>query len=561
MKDDKISRDDFWDLRSLLPQKRPPVMHQPNTDTEPVTIEVTAPNANKRTESLSLRFREVKSSEKAQKTEAAFRRSQPTTENMLEYSPEHGLIKNVRIRRWHTKYSFYEQFRFDAVRCKSIEGKPCAHVQFFSYTPQYRQMTQAQLEYYFYWRSECRRGIFREADFAYVLLYIYEIINVYTPSVDSSDNTINEASDEKSFALDMLTSLWLNYRGKYKALDKYLSEWLPDFCLIHRLPPPTERLSSILSAIMATTSFREFFISDTPLSPKSLIAFSSSYDWQKSKYISEGSDELKSEFQTHISGALRCVSESGDKRFNSDSLRTVHASRDAFCGSLCAHSIKRRIDIEYISFSRSLELRTLVTAVVKYSENKLRAHFGIKSRLKVEGLDEGTKSVIDDYFASVYPADRRYFSKSDEKLREERYYEELYGALSVGIDETEAKRLEDISWSVTERLTAEEFSTDETVADVPTIEKAEIYPVIAETKAEDTLSPLHLKVLEKIYTSNSEAAAAICRESGKYPDEIVSEINEYAVDLIGDVIIESVGGSYVTVEDYAEEIYGILHSS
>lgn len=538
-------------------------MRQPNTDTEPVTIEVETQGEPSGSASLSLRFREVKPTDRTQKPEptrekaVAPARLRPTVENVLEYSPDHGLIKNVKIQRWHTKYSFYEQFRFDAVRCKSIEGKPCPHVPFFSYTPQYRQMSQSQLEYYFYWRSECKRGNFLEADFAYVLLYIYEIINVYTPSVDSNE----PSTDEKFFALDMLTSLWLNYRDKYKALDKYLSEWLPDFCLIHRLPPPAERLSPIIPAIMATTSFLEFFISDTPLSPKSLIAFSSNYDWQKSKYISDGSDELKSEFRTHIEGALRCVSESGDKRFNSDSLRTVRGSRDAFCGSLCAHSIKRRIDIEYISYSRSLELRSLVTAIVKYSENKLRAHFGIKSRLKVEGLDGKTKSAIDDYFASVYPADRRYFSKSDEKLREERYYEEMYGALSVGIDEAEARRLEDMSWSVTERLAAEEFGADETVADVPTIAEAEIHPVAVETESEAVLSPLHLKVLEKIYTSNPDAATAICHESGKYPDEIVSEINEYAVDLIGDVIIESVGGSYITVEDYAEEIYGILHSS
>lgn len=541
-------------------------MRQPTTDTDPVTIEVDMPDTSNNNASLSLRFREVKSSEKAQKTEAVVSQHSPTAENALEYSPDHGLIKNVKIRRWHTRYSFYEQFRFDAIRCKSIEGKPCAHVPFFSYTPQYRQMTQSQLEFYFYWRSECRRGVFLEADFAYVLLYIYEIINVYTPNTDSP-NSVNE----KSFALDMLTSLWLNYRDKYKALDKYLSEWLPDFCLINRLSPPTERLSPILSAIMSTTSFREFFISDTPLSPKSLIAFSSNYDWQKSKYISEGSDELKSEFRAHIEGALRCVSESGDKRFNSDSLRTVRGSRDAFCGSLCAHSIKRRIDIEYISYSRSLELRSLVTAIVKYSENKLRAHFGIKSRLKVDGLDDGTKAVIDKYFLSVYPNDRHYSSKSDEKLREERYYDEMYGVQSVGIDENEAKRLEDVSWSVTERLTAEDFTESESendlFSDVIVASEANTAPSESlgssciEPELEKSLSALHISVLDKIHASQPDAAAEICRSNGRYLDEIVSEINEYAVDSIGDVFIETANGAYVTVDDYADEIGNILQGN
>lgn len=569
MKDDKMSRDDFWDLRSLLPQKRPPVMHQPSTDTEPVTVEVGEPDASKDTASLSLRFREVKPTDRRSREVKPAERNR----NLLEYVPDHGLIKKVTILRWYTKYSFYEQFRFDAVRCKAIEGKRCAHVPFFSYTPQYRQMNQSQLEYYFYWRSECRRGIFHEADFAYVLLYIYEIINVYTPSADLSDNKNDASFDEKSFALDMLTSIWLNYRGKYKALDKYLSEWLPDFCLINRLPPPTEKLSPILPAIMATASLREFFISDAPLAPSSLIAFSCSYDWKKSKYISEGSDELRSEFQAHIEGALRAVSEAKDKRFNSDSLRTVRASRDAFCGSLCAHSIKRRIDIEYVSFSRSVELRSLVTAVVKYSENKLRAHFGIKSRLKVDGLDDAAKAVIDAYFLSVYPSDRHCSSKTEEKLREERYYDEMYGALSVGIDEAEAKRLEDISWSVTERLTADDYVEAEAKYEpspdeyIPKIENAAPIEVdadfcdVPELEEKSSLSALHLDVLGKIHTSAPDEAAEICRREGRYLDEIVSEINEYAVDSIGDVLIETENGAYVTIDDYADEIGDILQGN
>lgn len=573
MADNNKNRDDFWDLAALLPKKRPAVMRQPSTDTEPVTIEADAPENTSAQASLSLRFREVPSARKTDGTrtehapvapskrygsqsvpQKSALRTRPTAENVLEYTPENSLVKKVKIMRWPTTYSFYEQFRSDAIRCRDLPGKPCAHVPFFSYTPQYRQMSQPQLEYYFYWRSECRRGVFREADFAYVLLYVYEIINLYT-----TDSIPDEKTDDKSRGLDMLADLWLNYREKYKALDKYLSEWLPDYCLIHRLPPPVAKLAPIMPVITATSSFCEFFLTSDIISPKTLLSLSCDYDWRRGKYVSEGTDELKADFAKHIEGALHSVTASGDERFTSVSITPSRASRDAFCGSLCAHSIKRRIDVEYVSFTRSHELRALVTAIVKYAENKLRAHHGIKSRLKVDGLDDKTKSVIDAYFASVYPSDRRYVSKSEEERREERYYEEMYGALSVGIDGDEAKRLEAASWSVTERLTAEEASdeaSDDDVSDVGNETLSADPPT-----EQNVLSALHRSVLRAIADGDTSAASALCRAAGRYIDDVVSEINEYAADEIGDVIIESDGASYTAVEDYADEISAMLSST
>lgn len=582
---DKRSPDDFWDLASLLPKKRPAVMRQPSTDTEPVTVEIDAKeSSNTDSHSLSFRFREVPSSrpnsrsdqKPVSKTAATAAttapptrygsqtlpprgasRQRPTAENVLEYEPGGGLVKRVKIMRWPTTYSFYEQFRSDAIRCRTIPGKPCAHVPFFSYTPQYRQMSQSQLEYYFYWRGQCRQGIFGEADFAYILLYVYEIINLYTTDFAHTDDT-----EDKSRGLDMLSDLWLNYRGKYKTLDKYLSEWLPDYCLIHRLPPPVEKLAPIMSVITETTSFREFFMTDNALSPETLIALSSDYDWRKSKYVTEGDPDRINEFKTHLEGALRRVTESGDERFTAVSMTPARASRDAFCGSLCAHSIKRRIDVEYISFTRSHDLRTIVTAIVKYSENKLRAHFGIKSRLKVDGLDERTKDVIDAYFAAVYPTDRRYVSRTEAEKREERYYEEMYGALSVGIDETEARKLEDASWSVTERLTELDDTVLET-EDAVFITEAESAPCDepAPSNANGALTVLHLDVLRAINAGDVGTAASLCHNAGRYLDEIVSEINEYAADEIGDVIIEHDGASYSAIEDYADEIASILENN
>lgn len=614
MSDKKRIPDDFWDLSSLLPRKRPAVMQQKVPDTEPVNINVdvnidvpeTIDDAHLYVGELRSRFREIKPDSSMHKKasfsvgnatvninlsidkeephhraalnrpagfpsgtygsrtiprrdETAARRPRPTAEPIFEYEPVNSLIRRVKIMRWPTSYTFYEQFRSDAHRCRNVKGKPSPKVDFFSYTPQYRQMSQAQLDYYFYWRSLTQSGVFEPTDFSYILLYIYEIIN------------LNDAIDTK-VGLDMLTELWLRYRDPHKALDKYLSEWLTDYCLIHRLPPPREKLSPIMHIIMEHTSFREFYMTGDILDPETLIALSSNYSWQKSKYASTETSEVRALYEKHIPGALGYVIKSADdSRFNVTDMTPVRASRDAFCGSLCSHNIKRRIDVEYFSYTRSTELRSLITDIVKYSENKLRAHLSIKSRLRVEALDGKIKNAIDDYFSSVFPGDSRQARRSDAEAEDERYYNAMYGALDVGVDFDEAKKIEAISWSITDRLTIDADDTaDNTlnaleskeVTDEPTASTAasDIVAPVSEMKSE-ALPLIAVRYLAAVRIGDSLAADSICREASRYADELAEIINNYAVDTVGDIFLEpDEKGGYTVIEDYEAEVDDVISS-
>ena len=63
------------------------------------------------------------------------------------YTPERNpLIKKVTVKSWDAKYSFYGRFRSDALKYAGINGSPCGKVPFFSYTPQYSQLTDDQIE-------------------------------------------------------------------------------------------------------------------------------------------------------------------------------------------------------------------------------------------------------------------------------------------------------------------------------------------------------------------------------------------------------------------------------
>lgn len=371
------------------------------------------------------------------------------------YEPEGGLIKRVKITRWPGRFNFYEGFREDAMRYHRLRGKPCPYVQFFSYTPQYRHMNAAQLAYYLYFRECVQSGNPVRADLSYVLLYVYEIINLYDAIPPQR-------------GLSLLLDIWLFYKDQHKPLNKYLAEWVCDYCLIHKLTPPAKKLAPILSRALETATLREFYITAGAESDaETLCSLSSHYNWRDSKYIhpADDSEEAKKKahsieelFWRHIYGAINyAAARTGDPRLTVGAMRPAKIVRDAFCGSLCAHNVKRRLEVEYLSYSRSQEQRLYITDIVKHAENRVRAALGIKPRLRVTSLDDKTKAVIDEYFARELPLAVKRTSSSRKEAEEAkaRYYEALYGPDDKGeVSVAAAKEIERESWVVTERLTS-----------------------------------------------------------------------------------------------------------
>lgn len=602
--------DDFWDLSSLLPKKRPPVMRERKPDVDTVTIELSVPEKKDTREhdigSLSVRFREVDKPSRASVdvtvhiksggmhpvTSGALNVPSPTVETVNidfgksesegndslrlpprqsvkssitaelidEYEPKDGLLRRVRVMRWPSKYSFYEQFRHDARRYADVKGSECPAVDFFSYTPQYRQMSKAQLAYYFWWRTNAIRGEWLPASFSYILLYIYEIINLH--------ETIPPPE-----GLRRLISAWLAYRDKHRVLDKYLSEWVADYCLIHRLPAPRAELEPIMTAVMESASFREFYMAGGSggVTIETLIDLSSDYNWHKSKFAIE-SEAVAAQYRRHIPGAIGYVAEmSRDGRFSTSGMTSAVVSRDAFCGSLCAHNVKCRIDIEYLSYTRSRELRALMTELVKYCENRLRAALGIRSRLRVGELDGALRVLADEYFDREFPQSKKPPKMSaEEKLAaEERQYDAAYDALTHGVDAIGAAAIERASWASTELLTpdtddaAERDTADRQQNAFPApIAAAENNGAPASGTPEPNGSSIFAgldaaaaEYLKIILDQSAEDARVFCRARSLYEDELAARINEISSDVVGDIILEpDEDGGYRIVEDYRDEI-------
>ena len=534
-RDEELDR--IWDIDALLPTIKT-VYPNANTDTAELILEPKKPST------ASVRDLSIPPKKEPERhfipphTAAEERALQPDE----EYVPENALIRRVRLYRWKSNYHYYEDFVRDAVRLYPIHGEACPRVPFFSYVPQYSQMSRSQLEWYLWWREQVRRGEYPETDYSYVLLYAYEMINL-------------AGKLEPLTARNALCGIWEHYRDTFHQLDSYLPEWICDVSLIHRLPPPVWENAKLLSAAMERCRLREFYVTcgGEEGYARALLAFCSNYDYHKSKFCTK---ENKPLFDRAVLGVLCYVTEqTGEegKLFSKAGLEDSKMLRDAYTGALCSYRNKRKIEVEYCSFSRSHELRFLVTDLVKYTENRLRGALGIRSRLTVYALPKAVKDLADHVLRSLLPAvEATTVKKKEDTAR----YEALYDLPRQPLSFAAAAEIEKTSWQTTERLVEafeEPMETGETIDPVPAPAPA-IVPLPTEepsTAADGGFAP-YLDFIRATLTANAAEQKQIAAALGKPIDVIADEINELAADAFGDVLLEDEGNAYVVLEDYRD---------
>lgn len=556
--------DDFWDIEDMLPKRRVGAVFSTDTDTSEITVnssekEKSGQAIPKMSAEVSERLRiareaMVKAEEKHhryaasafgdRKTSPAVSpdEARPSDEPLFSYTPKwNPLIKEVTVKLWPARYSFYEQFRHDAERYYSVEGKECPYVPFFSFTPQYSQLSPEQLSFYLYFRTRLREGRPIKGDYSYVLLLIYEIINL--PDI---------LTPEKGISL--LCYIWRCYRKAHPKLDRHLSEWVCDYCLIHRLD--LRDLSGIpVSEALRVCSLKEFYVghdseSSSPFA-SALFAYASGYDYRSSKFITGENRQL---FDTHIKGAFIYAFTKAEREHQTvfapigrQSMIPLKTVRDAYNGALCAYNVKRRIEVAYLSCSRSAELRYAVTDTVKFAENQVRAMLGIRSRFHTPNLAIPLRSAVEEYFA---PFKKEAKKEAERKTVPE--YDVLYEPERVELSLDFAKNIEERSWATTELLTdgIEEYLEEpETV----TANEAKVLDTVSENTA-DRREAWIGEALSLCIEGNSEGFSALAHSLGMLPDALCEAVNDRLYDTVGDIVIENIDGRYEAVVDYLEEI-------
>ncbi len=515
-------RDDFWDLPEIMPKRR----HSP-------------PPPPADTSSAEVSFGEGVADRKYAIPHKGTPEPQRRSEVILHYKPEDSLILDVKICRWPTEYDFYNRFLQDAEKYYRAKCDEAPFVPFFSYMPQYNQMSLDQLRFYLYWRRQVGHGNFIKTDYSYIFLYLYELINLESVS-----------TPEKRLAA--MCSLLLGYRESFRSLDRYVGEWICDFCLIHRLPPPVEILGDVRDELMSVVTLREFYVPgrndvhDTAL--RDFILRNNTYKYENSVAFNE---KTKPIFDAHlIRSVVYTLEKTENIRDGEPSLLKTLVSRTAYNGALCTSSVKCRIDAEYLSLNRSYRFRGLIGSLVKCAENNIRTALGIKSRLSVSGLSDAAISAMKEYYAENLPGKLK---KPAVKKPEDDIKYALYEAQSTGIDPEKAALLESDSWELTRRLTDGAVPEPEPEPEpVPEPEPSdELPPYTALCRG---LDGLHLSVLRLIASGDASSARAACARSGALYDAVISDINDTAYGLTGDVVIEG----DALIPDYECDVFDAL---
>ena len=548
--------EDFWDLSDLVPKNRQSKTVPPRRDT--TAAEVTAPPLPR-----GEAKKDVPIERYIPPHTAAELQAKETAE--FSYRPTGGLLTEVRVYPWKNAYDYYEPFCRQARRLCGLVGKEAPQVDFFSYMPQYAQMSRAQLAYYLWWRTNFQSGVCLEAAYSYLLLYLYEIINLDT------------AIDPETGRENMLR-LWLHYREKHPRLDVLVREWLCDYCLIHRLPPPALPARD-LTELIGGCRLREFYVAagdDTESMIDALLYFGSNYDYKKSKFYKEETAAL---YDRALRGAVGVALRAYEEKNAQNAARGrgfCTVSRDAFSGAVCSCRRKRRIEADYFSFSHTHELRYLVTDVLKYAENAVRASLGVKPRLTVYAVDADLRVKLDSFLESAVPPRVRRRAAEADRVPD---YEKRYDLPGTALSPAHAAAIEAASWDVTERLLSAfpEESAECSAAGrknapdplvcppvVPAAETALEKPISdtfpadeSENALPDTLAAALGDLLPFVRLCAAGDAAgqrtfALAR--GSMVDAVADRVNTVAGDVFGDIILEEENGAYVVVPDYVTDL-------
>lgn len=543
-REDFSAKDAFWDLDALLPAREKRQEARPaRRDTEAVSVSV--PSTLTKVAAADSLF-----------VEHPVPPHSPTRvkapEPLFSYAPENTLLHEVRVYPWRTEYDYYEQFCRDARRFAAYEGKEAPPVEFFAYVPQYTQMNTAQLNYYFWWRQNFHEGKCLSASFSYLLLYLYEVINL--------GEAISPAEGQ-----GRMLRLWISYREQHPRLDALVCEWLLDYSLLYRLPAP-ELPRALYRELIGGCKLKEFFV---PLEENgdalatAVLLFCNNYDYTKSKFFTK---ETASDYHRVLRGAIGVAlsylrERDGNSLTGTSGISTV--TRDAFVGAVCSYRLRRRIEVDYTSFSRTHELRYLMSDVLKYAENALRASRGIKSRLSIYALDTTLRARLDAYFVGVLPQRMPKNKTSTVEIPE---YERRYDLPVCAPSRLRAAEIENESWETTKRLIeAFEEVQKETQIDKKPQDGASFSasrPQTAppspkkEASAEDGFKNALGTLCEFVRLAASLDAVgqrAFATKMGRMTDDVADEINTVAGDMLGDIILEQTdSGAYGVIEDYQE---------
>ena len=481
-----------------------------------------------------------------------------------KYVPEQ--IRRMRNLYQHGDGSFRQQRKNFYVQGKFMENyedNAPWDGEIYEYWPSYYKLSLAQLRGYFTWRTELRKGNYRKHCDSFVLMYLSELVNeIGTTSAEESFLKIQDF--EKNYIDAGLCSGYIQYN---------IQQWMFEFAVVNGLDPE----------IACRYADREMLERDAGIeilhNPKAYsdqevfdaLCIFAGEQTAKSKLIQLHGAEAISLF-----AAMWRLIQAQYRRNGKDIFRICFGRRGAHSwyplnGTLYYEKQKREEITYELNSSRFYRFKRgewrecgyqmfyfdkrLLTGLLKETDRRLRLY--LKTGHPLKERKEAAWAV--PYIEAVIEADRQAKIKAArpkitidfsglDKIRQDAL--ETQDSLlteeenpAAAVDNALCKN-SDASMPPESAVPTEPSSTD--IRDSTSIPSGISLP----------LDDMQIQLLQMLL--RGEPVQELIATQHGMPSVIADAINEALFDLIGDTVVECDGKTITLVEDYRDNIIGIL---
>lgn len=483
------------------------------------------------------------------------------------------LLEMIRRQPWQItrEKNFYEQALFMADYTDSADIVP-----FQCYFPVYNDMSVAQLRSYFTIRKMWRQGKFPDVPLSYLFVYVYETlmqIGIHQP--------------EEGY--EILQEMLAAYRTTYANLQRYLGPWLRDYVVYYNLSPRFQEAFADEwhnDALAATLS--DYKDAKDSMLLDALIQLSG-YD-PTAKVLFKKVPEKATACMTAVLRAIIPVIE-----------HSCHHRIETFClGSRTRRQVRmfanavfynprpvRTAEIRVSPRTRYFcqgglwakdvficnqpLIRRTFTAIFHEADRQMRIDLGIKPMLKPGIGAAPYAAVIKDAVSQWMEHERAEEARKEAERRR------------VSIDFSKLKKIRSDAEVVMEKLASDEsepltpINTMETIAPAEPVAPVESTATTEAAEPEKTPEPLKptapLKDIDSMTPTTpavSQAASpglaflrlflsggdwrSFLRDHHIPEGVMVEQINDKAMDSIGDIVLEDDGNGLKLIEDYREDV-------
>ncbi len=473
---------------------------------------------------------------------------------------------NIQVQQENSRI-FYKQAKL----MKDFEDAYEGYAEFTSYFPNYQLMSYEQLRTYFTWRTKLRHGEFTPVSLSYAFVYIYELLN-------------NAADENPQEVLEKLMNFLNNYGRLDNGIESYIIKWLKDFHIYYETELP---FAEFIKENNLEQYYPKVLLHDSvPADNFELMRNASAYNFSHSAFYNNDKIELFINCVFFVKGKLQQAFSGVGMNYENLLFHQIKKALNwqPFKGALFYPHQKQRNRRLIFSekeiyhcqnnkwtFTTAMSVdsgKNLVTFILKQTEAALRELTGHKQMPKND-----TGKINQDIIKKLAAHGLTLQKIIDNAVYE--YYAEATKTV-VNVDENALKKIRKEALGTQEKLVVPENEPDEiktnsdiiSVIDEKTAAKKDEtdshYPNENENSKPQTNNWEKLKaalsITEKaalkIILNNGEINE-FALKNGIMPEVLTDSINEKAVDIIGDHLLES-DSEIVIYEEYLKKVSEII---